>query len=90
MSGAPRAVLRLRPSSVPTPLASRARQVADLESLAKKLNPAVGFYDPLGLASSGMGEAGTLASEEAVIGFLRAAEIKVAGGLGPGPGLGLR
>jgi len=64
--------------------------VADLESLAKKLNPAVGFYDPLGLAQTGMGEAGTLASEEAVIGFLRAAEIKVALGLGPGPGLGLR
>ena len=77
-------------ASVPTPLASRARQVADLESLAKKLNPAVGFYDPLGLAQTGMGEAGTLASEEAVIGFLRAAEIKVALGLGPGPGLGLR
>ena len=70
-------------ASVPTPLASRARQVADLESLAKKLNPAVGFYDPLGLAQTGMGEAGTLASEEAVIGFLRAAEIKVALGLGP-------
>jgi hypothetical protein len=51
-------------------------QVADLESLAKELNPTVGFYDPLGLASSGMGEPGTLASEEAIIGFLRAAEIK--------------
>jgi hypothetical protein len=36
----------------------------------------VGFYDPLGFAKSGMGEAGTLAGEEAVIGFLRAAEIK--------------
>jgi hypothetical protein len=51
--------------------------VADLETLAKKLNPAVGFYDPLALASAGMGEAGTLASQEAIIGFLRAAEIKV-------------
>lgn len=50
--------------------------MADLESLAKELNPTVGFYDPLGLASSGMGEPGTLASEEAIIGFLRAAEIK--------------
>merc|ERR1712127_463789 len=49
---------------------------ADLESLAKQLNPTVGFYDPLGFAKSGMGEAGTLASEEAVIGFLRQAEIK--------------
>ena len=36
----------------------------------------MGFYDPLGFAKSGMGEAGTLASEEAVIGFLRQAEIK--------------
>ena len=36
----------------------------------------MGFYDPLGFAKSGMGEAGTLAGEEAVIGFLRAAEIK--------------
>ena len=52
------------------PLAG-ARQAADLESLAKQLNPTVGFYDPLGFAKSGMGEAGTLASEEAVIGFLR-------------------
>ena len=49
------------------------RQAADLASLAKQLNPTVGFYDPLGFAKSGMGEAGTLASEEAVIGFLRQA-----------------
>jgi len=61
--------------------APRARSVvmetaADLEALAAKLNPTVGFYDPLGLAQAGMGEAGSLTSEEAVIGFLRAAEIK--------------
>ena len=64
------------PWSVLIPLPSLARQAADLESLAKQLNPTVGFYDPLGFAKSGMGEAGTLASEEAVIGFLRQAEIK--------------
>lgn len=45
---------------------------ADLESLAKELNPVVGFYDPMGLADAdffGQGEA-------AQIGFLREAEIK--------------
>ena len=62
---------RQEPWSVLIPLPSLARQAADLESLAKQLNPTVGFYDPLGFAKSGMGEAGTLASEEAVIGFLR-------------------
>lgn len=44
----------------------------DLEVLAKKLNPVLGFYDPLELSSAdffGMGEAGT-------IGWLRHAEIK--------------
>eukprot|EP00554_Chaetoceros_debilis_P005044 CAMPEP_0194095266 /NCGR_PEP_ID=MMETSP0149-20130528/56739_1 /TAXON_ID=122233 /ORGANISM="Chaetoceros debilis, Strain MM31A-1" /LENGTH=329 /DNA_ID=CAMNT_0038781207 /DNA_START=63 /DNA_END=1052 /DNA_ORIENTATION=+ len=44
----------------------------DLETLAKDLNPIVGFFDPLGLADGdfyGMGNA-------ASIGFLRQAEIK--------------
>ena len=44
----------------------------DLETLAKGLNPVVGFYDPLNLAESdfyGMGQ-------DATIGFLRQAEIK--------------
>ena len=45
---------------------------ADLEDLAKKLNPIVGFYDPLNLAEAEFW--GT--SNEATIGFLRHAEIK--------------
>ena len=40
---------------------------ADLESLAKQLNPVLGFFDPLGLADDEFwGE-----SKEATIGFLR-------------------
>lgn len=45
---------------------------ADLEAMAKKLNPVVGFYDPLNLAEAEFW--GT--SNEATIGFLRHAEIK--------------
>lgn len=45
---------------------------ADLEVLAKQLNPIVGFYDPLNLAEAEFW--GT--SNEATIGFLRHAEIK--------------
>jgi hypothetical protein len=45
---------------------------ADLESLAKDLNPLVGFYDPLNLAEAEFwGQ-----SNEATIGYLRHSEIK--------------
>jgi len=44
---------------------------ADLEVLAKKLNPTVGFYDPLGLADAVID-----GNNEAAIGYLRHAEIK--------------
>lgn len=46
---------------------------SDLEAIAEKANPVVKFYDPLNLAEAdfyGMGN-------EATIGFLRQAEIKV-------------
>jgi hypothetical protein len=45
---------------------------ADLEAMAKKLNPVLGFYDPLNLAEAEFW--GT--SNEATIGFLRHSEIK--------------
>merc|ERR1719198_1943145 len=50
----------------------RMESVADLEALAEKLNPAVGYYNPTPLAEMEFwGQ-----SNEATIGFLRQAEIK--------------
>jgi hypothetical protein len=46
--------------------------VADLKDLAKQLNPAVKFFDPLNLAEADFWQQGN----EATIGFLRHAEIK--------------
>ena len=45
---------------------------ADLETLANGLNPTIGFYDPLNLASAAFWEK----TNEETIGFLRHAEIK--------------
>ena len=42
------------------------------ESLAEALNPAIGYYDPLGLAEAAFWDE----SNEATYGFLRHAEIK--------------
>jgi len=57
----------------------RMESSTDMEDLAKKLNPVVGFWDPLGMvtptiegASSWAGQLG----DEGAIGFLRHAEIK--------------
>jgi len=50
----------------------RMETVSDLEALAKKLNPAVGYFNPTSLAEMEFwGQ-----SQEATIGFLRQAEIK--------------
>jgi len=45
---------------------------ADLEALAKKCNPTVGFYDPLGLVKNAVAQG----TETETIGWLRHAEIK--------------
>lgn len=44
----------------------------DLEVLARKLNPIIGYYDPMNLASQNFWDT----SSEATIGFLREAEVK--------------
>jgi len=60
------------PASVPKASSALSETKADLEVLAKKLNPVIGFYDPLNLAEADFWGAGN----EATIGFLRHAEIK--------------
>jgi len=74
------AALSFAPTApVSAPVLSSARSVApvmetkaDLEALAKKLNPVVGFWDPMNLAEYDQWSQG----EDAAIGFLRHAEIK--------------
>jgi hypothetical protein len=60
------------PSNVGKSTTFLSESKADLESLAKDLNPIVGFYDPLSLADADFWGQGN----EATIGFLRHAEIK--------------
>merc|ERR1719183_3105166 len=45
---------------------------ADLQALAQKCNPTIGFYDPLGLVAKATDDN----TEEATLGWLRHAEIK--------------
>jgi len=76
-SSTPRATVAVREAAAePEPVASSSADgyetVADLEALAKKLNPIVGFYDPLNLSEAEFwGQ-----TNEQTIGFLRHAEIK--------------
>ena len=63
----------LRSSVAPAASALRMETLSDLESLAAKCNPIVGFWDPLGLAGTADRNA---YSESQVIGWLRHAEIK--------------
>ena len=63
---APQTVLRGSATTV------RMESAADLEKLAKELNPKVGFYDPLGLVKNAVDSN----TETATIGWLRHAEIK--------------
>jgi len=56
---------------VPSPISSSSAK-DELSNMAKKLNPIVNYYDPLGLADAEFWEQ----SNESTIGFLRHAEIK--------------
>jgi hypothetical protein len=73
-SNVPRASVQVHESVAPEPAAASDSYETkeDLEALAKKLNPIVGFYDPLNLAEAEFwGQ-----TNEQTIGFLRHAEIK--------------
>jgi hypothetical protein len=68
-------VAAFAPQSVDTTVRSTtalSETKADLEVLARKCNPIIGYYDPLNLA----GQSFWGASNEATIGFIRHAEIK--------------
>jgi len=58
--------------AVASPIDVRMESVADLKDLGPKLNPAVGFWDPMDLSNGDFWGSG----EEATVGFLRHAEIK--------------
>jgi len=60
------------PPPIVAALAVKGETQEDLRKLARKLNPAVGFYDPLGLSGGEFWDT----SNEATIGFLRHSEIK--------------
>merc|ERR1719473_22284 len=60
------------PQPAPRVGVRRSETVSDLKELAVKLNPVIGFWDPLGLTELDLWGQG----EEATIGWLRHAEIK--------------
>jgi len=63
--------------TTPSRASAKMQTQADLEALATKLNPVVGFWDPLDLSSGKWAFGwGPGATQEAAIGFLRHAEIK--------------
>ncbi len=65
-------VTAFAPARLGTSKTSLSETKADLEALADKLNPQLGFYDPLNLADADFWGSGN----EATIGFLRQSEIK--------------
>ena len=58
--------------AVATPLRQSSISMETKEALATKLNPAIGYFDPIGLADADFWSQGN----EATYGFLRQAEIK--------------
>jgi hypothetical protein len=71
-TAAPATTSAMNPVTSQAALAVSGETVADLETLAKGLNPGLGFWDPLNLAEGEFWNQ----SNEATIGFLRHAEIK--------------
>jgi len=71
LSYAPTGAVRAPAARAATPMMET---IADLESMAPKLNPVVGYWNPLGFGEDTMG--GTGYSAEGVVGYLRHSEIK--------------
>jgi len=59
-------------NNVHTSSVALSESMQDLENVAKKLNPVIGYYDPLKLAEANLWDT----TQEETIGFIREAEIK--------------
>jgi len=59
-------------NTVHTSSVALSESMQDLENVAKKLNPVIGYYDPLKLAEANLWDT----TQEETIGFIREAEIK--------------
>jgi len=68
----PAAAAFVGPAASAAPATKVCETKADMEVLAKQLNPAVGFWDPLGCLNFDFWQLG----QEGTIGYLRHAEIK--------------